>query len=1286
MINVSAAFKAALENDNRNFSGSCTITLASGKSIPIDDSQLWDNGFVINDSTSSTGGFDIGSAIVQKFTLRLNNMYDNFTECDFTGAVISNVKVSLDLGDKQESVPKGIFTVNDTSYDGDIITLECLDNMHKFDVNYSKSNLTYPATLLQIVQDACRCCGVTLATDSLQFEYYNYVIQKKPDDNTMTFRDVLTWVGQISGHFWKCNKSGQLSAGWYNMSDLSAGRNIHTLQTNVVTDVNVDMDDVVITCVRIVTEDENSNQVTFQSGSDGYAVVIDSNKFINKDNAAEIASMVGGRVVGLRFRPMTVSSLQDPTIEAGDGAIVYDRKLKSYKTFFTNVVFSIDADNQMSNDAESALRNSAERFSEASKIYQNLKKHLNKNKTEWEKAMEELEKAMKEQVGLYPVIKTLADGSKVYYMCDHQTLEESQVVFELNGKGWAVSTDGGNTWNAGLLVDGTMITKILNSIGINADWINTGALVVKDTNGDTLFRADIDTGQVYINATTLKITGKDVKEIAQDSAKKYVATVVDDIAKDINTQYFGAYDPDLTNLPAKEWTDTETKDKHVNDLFYNTDTKKLFRFIKDGENYTWEDFQDPEIQKALEDAATAKDTADGKRRVFINTPIPPYDEGDMWVTSMEDGKGKVKICKTARESGTFVSTDWIFPGYVDSNDVQDAIDNYDNSLGQPEIFNKLTNNGKNKGIYIQDGELYINASYILSGVLAGKFINGKGMSVTDKENKTTFYIDNDGNVMIAAKTLTIGGKDVEDIAGDTIDEKIKKAIPLVIQLSSEYQAIPVNADGNYSSFPRCEVKAQVFYGESDVTSEAAISYSTENITGTWSSGTHTYSVKSLSEDIGWVDFSTTYNGITITKRFNIAKQYAGGNGTNGKDATVYYLECETTTIKRCSNSSGGYDYSPSPLVFHLYSQTGAEERKQNISGRWTFEYTEDGSTWNAISGTGVGIDMKFSTWDRITNRTTAIRCTVGNSSGVILGMLSVSVLADAEVTREAVFNALTDNGDRQLIAYGSDGKLYINGEYIKSKTITADLIDVNTLDAIVAKIGGFVVGSTSIHTSGRNSMTSTTQGVYIGTNGFSVYKDARNYFNMNTGVGLQIKGGTIKLGNVTLAEASDKKSLSVKYGMQVHTQRSSGEFTDGSGEFKLINLTTVSSGYQTLCIASNIVYKLSSSSKRYKNHVRNMDSSEADKLLKVPVVWFQYKKGYLREGDSFEDKPVPGFYAEDVYKQYPEGVIFNEDGQIEDWNYRTMIPAMMKVIQNQNEKINNLSQRLSKLEELIGKQ
>mgnify|MGYP000000656830 FL=1 len=1296
MINTSNAYKNTIK-ENRVIHNQVRITFADGSIKTAADTGLLQ--FGITDETSNNSSFDIGSAIAKQITVKINNTDGELTKKNFSGAELS-AKVGLEVNGTVEWLDKGTFYAEPGKDTGDTVTVSAFDKMLSFDQPYTKSKLAYPVTLREILQDACTCCDVPLAADTATFDNSDLTVESRPDDSALTFRQIIQWVAQIACKYARINNDGQLTLKWYDTSLL--GLSVSDMQNNnrivkidtMKSGSSVETDDVVVTGVRVTEESETESsgktETIYQYGADGYVLEITGNKLIQSGNGSKIAESVGKKLTGLQFRPLNVICQSDPSTEAGDIGLVIDRKNNMYRTIITGVQYNGGGTQTITSSAESPERLSSTRYSEATKLYKQFRNGLSKNKTEWEKAMEQLTKAMKEQVGLYPVIKTLEDGSKIYYMCDHPTLEESKVVFELNGKGWAVSTDGGNTWNAGLLVDGTMITKILNSIGINADWINTGALVVKDTNGDTLFRADIDTGQVYINATTLKITGKDVEEIAQDSAKKYVTTVVDDIAKDINTQYFGAYDPGLTNLPAKEWTDIETKDKHVNDLFYNTDTKKLFRFIKDGENYTWEDFQDSEIQKALEDAATAKDTADGKRRVFINTPTPPYDEGDMWVTSMEDGKGKVKICKTARESGTFVSTDWIFPGYVDSNDVQDAIDNYDNSLGQPEIFNKLTNNGKNKGIYIQDGELYINASYILSGVLAGKFINGKGMSVTDKENKTTFYIDNDGNVMIAAKTLTIGGKDVEDIAGDTIDEKIKKAIPLVIQLSSEYQAIPVNADGNYSSFPRCEVKVQVFYGESDVTSEAAISYSTENITGTWSSGTHTYSVKSLSEDIGWVDFSTTYNGITITKRFNLAKQYAGGNGTNGKDATVYYLECETTTIKRCSNSSGGYDYSPSPLVFHLYSQTGAEERKQNISGRWTFEYTEDGSAWNAISGTGVGIDMKFSAWDRITNRTTAIRCTVGNSSGVILGMLSVSVLADAEVTREAVFNALTDNGDRQLIAYGSDGKLYINGEYIKSKTITADLIDVNTLDAIVAKIGGFVVGSSSIHTSGRNSMTSTTQGIYIGTNGFSVYKDARNYFNMNTGVGLQIKGGTIKLGNVTLAEASDKKSLSVKYGMQVHTQRSSGEFTDGSGEFKLINLTTVSSGYQTLCIASNIVYKLSSSSKRYKNHVRNMDSSEADKLLKVPVVWFQYKKGYLREGDPFEDKPVPGFYAEDVYKQYPEGVIFNEDGQIEDWNYRTMIPAMMKVIQNQNERINTLedtvstlNERLSKLEEML---
>lgn len=1225
MINVSTAFKAALEDDNRKFSGSCTITLnGTGRStsVNIDSSQLWDNGFVVDDSTSNTGGFDIGSAIVQKFTLRLNNMYDDFTECDFTGAVISNVKVSLDLGDKQESVSKGIFTVNDTSYDGDIITLECLDNMHKFDISYEKSNLTYPATLLQIVQDACRCCGVTLATDSLQFEYYNYVIQEKPDDSTITFRDVLTWVGQISGHFWKCNKSGQLSAGWYNMSDLSAGKNIHTLQTNVVTDVNVDMDDVVITCIRIVTEDENSNQVTFQSGSDGYAIVIDSNKFINKDNAAEIASMVGGRVVGLRFRPMTVSSLQDPTIEAGDGAIVYDRKLKSYKTFFTNVVFSIDADNQMSNDAESALRNSAERFSEASKIYQDLKKHLNKNKTEWEKAMEELEKAMKEQVGLYPVIKTLDDGSKVYYMCDHQTLEESQVVFELNGKGWAVSTDGGNTWNAGLLVDGTMITKILDSIGINADWINTGAFTVLDSDGNIMFKADTATGRVDIVANSFQLRGKTLEEIAKESTKNYVDAVVGDKIKDINTQYFNSYDPTLTNKPASDWTDTDTKDKHLDDIFYNTTTKKMFRFVKIDGVYSWENFDDPDIKAALDAASTAQDTADGKRRVFLVTPKPPYDEGDMWVTSTTDGKGEIKICKTPRQSGVFFSADWISPSYVDSDDVDNAINEYDTSLGQPEIFNKLTNNGKNKGIYIQNGELYINASYILSGVLAGKLINGKGLNVTDKNGQVTLKIDDDGNVYIKATEFSLEGKNISDVVAAESD----KFRTLNVILSNEYQGIPTDKDGKYTSFPSCSTTVKVLYGTEDVTKSSIIQWSSSSGVYGSSSG-ETYTVSGLSTDTGTVKVTVTRGSLTAEKIFAIAKQKQGIQGEQGQTgetgaagATGNGISSITTYYLATASSSGVYT-STSGWTTSVQSPTSSKPYLWSYQTTYYTNGTSSSTSPHIIGVRGANGED-------------------GKDAG--------------ELTQEQIFNILTNNGQTQGI-YLQNGKVYINGSYIKSKSISASMLSVSDLYSIGAKIGGWTINSSYLQSSGG---------------AIKLYSS-----------------GTIQVGNATIK--SESNAMVIRSGLKIYCGTSS--FSDGTDRIMFYNLTHVTSGgHMVFAKDGATVAYLSSSSKRYKDHVSDMTIEEAEKILNIPVIWFKYKKGYLDESDWLNDKQLPGFYAEDVYDIFPEATQLNEAGEPEDWNFRVMIPAMMKVIQNQNERINTLedtvnalNERLNKLEEML---
>lgn len=996
MVNVSDTFKAALEDDNRNFSGSCTITLTSGESIPIDNSQLWDNGFTIDDATSNAGGFDVGSAIAQKFMLRLNNMYDDFSEYDFTGAEISDVKVSLLLeSGKTESVPKGIYTVNETSYDGDIITLECLDNMHKFDVGYSISNLAYPATLFQIVQDACGCCGVVLATDSLQFEHYDYVISEKPDDSTITFRDILTWVGQISGHFWKCNSKGQLTAGWYNMTDLSAGTNIHTLQTNTVTDVSADMDDVVITCVRVITEDENSNQVTYQSGSDGYTIVIDSNKLVTNDNAADIASMVGERIVGLRFRPLTVSSLQDPTIEAGDGVIVYDRKLKSYKTFFTNVVFSIDADNQMSNDAESALRNSAERFSEATKIYRDLIKRVNRNKTEWEKAYDELKKGMEGKNGLFPVMQKQEDGSTTLNFCDTPTLDKATVVVRLNAEGWGMSTDGGKTWNVGALVDGTTITKILSAIGINADWINVGSLL-------------------------------------------------------------------------------------------------------------------------------------------------------------------------------------------------------------------------------------------------GKFINAKGMKVTDKDNRTTFYIDEDGKVIILPEAFLLADKSIDQTIIEKAQEEAKKQTALNVILSNEYQGIPTDANGNYTTLPECNTTIQVLFGAADVTNDATYTVTEQDISGTWDADKHTYTVTGISADTGYVGFLVKYQELSVEKRFTVTKQK---QGTSGADAVMYYTEANVTVAMRSSDGT----YVPETILFKNYKKTGANAA--SYSSYIRVQTSVDGSTFTDIKSALLLSGQYTLTLSSISSDVTAIRYILEDTSlpRKTLAVLTIPVINDTELTEQQIFNLLTEGGTRDLLTY-VDGKLFLNGTYIKGKTVAADKLNVEDLRSVAAAIAEWLIKTNYIQSKNGNIV---------------LYSDGR-----------------LKIGSSIFQKNSGDEACVVKYGLHIYCKDNSTEdFSDGSGMLFISGLTSSTSG-TTLVLKDRYVYKLSSSSRRYKDHVRNMDLAEAEKLLNVPVVWFRYKDGYLHHGDRNEGKPIPGFYAEDVFKQFPEGVVLNDDDQIEDWNYRTMIPAMLKIIQDQNERIGKLEEQL----------
>lgn len=824
MINTSNEYKEIISQGGRSIYADIKITLETGEVLEIPQSKI--RGLVIEDDVSGKTSFDIGAAIINQITLKVDNTDSAYSDKEFDQAEIS-VKIGLQLSETVEWLNKGIFTADPGDESGDIITIKAYDNMRKFEYTYADSSLTYPATLNQIVRDACDMCGVSFVASTIAD--LDYVVKSRPTDETLTFREVLHLVGQIACCWFRCNAYGALVADFYDLDAYKEESESAFHDIRNLTSFTRSTEDVGITGVRVVQESDGGN-VAYQSGEDGYVLAVENNPLIQGDSGQTVADLLGEKLIGLRFRKMSASHQSDPSIEAGDLVFVTDRKGVTYKTLLTGTTFQLGGIQKSACNAETPARKSVQRFSESTKAYVALQKSIRDEKTARETAVENLAKTLADSGGLYMTTEEMGDGSFIYYAHNKPTMEESDIVWLFTAEAIGISTDGGKTYPYGFTVTGEMITSILQTEGINADWINAGCLTVKNSAGTIVFQADIATGKVIINADSISVGGK--------------AVATEEYAK--------------------------------------------------------------------------------------------------------------------------------------------------------ELAEKATN--------------------------------------------------------------------------------------LTVLLSNEYQGIPTDADGNYTTFPECLTSIQVLYGQVDITSQCSLSATTSaGITGTLS-GT-TYTVTGLATDSGWVDIKATYLGtLTATKRFTITKVKdgaagpqgeAGKDGENGKDgadgvaARVYILEPSVNVIKR------GQDNVPVPdeITFSAYYRDGSSASRTAYAGRFKLEWSTDGNSWETVytssanetscryelytaieDGSGNYIEdgsgNVIAAW--YDEDTVMMRCTLYAAGGTTsaLDMQTVAVVIDvAALTHEQIFNLLTNDGAWQGLFY-ENGRLYMNGEYMKFNG---------------ANIGGWDINETSIN-------------------------------------------------------------------------------------------------------------------------------------------------------------------------------------------------------------------------------
>lgn len=410
--------------------------------------------------------------------------------------------------------------------------------------------------------------------------------------------------------------------------------------------------------------------------------------------------------------------------------------------------------------------------------------------------------------------------------------------------------------------------------------------------------------------------------------------------------------------------------------------------------------------------------------------------------------------------------------------------------------------------------------------------------------------------------------------------------------------------------------------------------------------------------------SVNYDYVKIYYNDNGTMKLAGKfGGTDIAGASVFVPASEFYVYWRTDSSSCNfYGFSIASVTSTSGEGTGTAESLPNYTvtelSKGTYpESPNHGNYGNNInllwkcSGTTSG--SKTASWERIQDQDIS----VAKAQADAAKSTADAAKDTADTAKDTADTAIS----RITVAEGS-----ITSEVSRAKDAESGLSSriTQTETSISSKVSKGDIAS---------SINQTAQSVKINASkiNFNGLVTANTYFKINTDGSFAAKKGTIGDFTVTSGKiTTGYATLSMRShafifngGLEIHTGTST--FSDGSDAFKVFNLSHVTSGgHMVFASDGATVAYLSSSSKRYKDHIADMTLNEAKKILDVPVIWFKYKENYLSPEDWLNGKKMPGFYAEDIYSIFPEAAQLNEKGEPEDWNFRVLIPVMLKLIQN----------------------
>lgn len=1276
MINVSDAFKQKLQDGERVWQ-EVEITFPDGTVKTVKNEIMGEN-CTFSDCAESSS-FPIGCVVCKSMTLELDNTSDQWKNYNFymakvhaylkmqtsvaspaatdelldenydpildqSGGAILATKAATE--DRVETIDKGIYTITTPEQYGEILSFTALDDMYKTNATYI-SHLVLPQSIETLVRDACETLGIP---SEVSMAHGNLIVSEIPEN--MTFRQLFGWAAMLETANARLDSRGYLrfirwdfsnvqedynavvdadgnvtfkggasidsesfispTGNWTIDSDgfltlIESAADTSEKLKDFFTSPTVSSDDIVITGIKLKNRE---NEAMY--GSTGYVLKLE-NDLVADSDLDTVAAQIGDSIIGAKFRNMSGELVYNPLIEFGDMAYTYDRKWNRYITPLTDVSCSVNGKTTVKTQADDPIRGQSKFQSESTKAIVEARRLVKKEQSAREKAVKKLEETLKNSSGLYETSVAQEDGSTITYLHDKPTLAESKNVIKFTAEAIGVSNDGGKTYPYGFFLTGDLIAKILYAHGINADYIDTGALIVRDSDGNIIFQVDMDTKKVIISGDNVVIGGSSLpdKLTKMDnniaSAKNMTLT--------LSNEYQGITSDADGNIPTFPTVATTAS------VMYGSND------ITNDCSYT----------------ITKSDSVTGSWDVDTHTYT---------VTGLSADNGWVDIKATYLQTLSITRRFTIAKLKAGKNGVN-GLDGLQGEKGEQGVPGKDGKDGTN-GVDGKTSYFHIKYSSVANPTSSSQ------MTKTPSTYIGT-YVDYEPNDSTDPKKYTwskFEGADGKDgIAGTNGTDG--KTYYLHIAYAN-------SADGKTG------------FSVSDGTNKLYI-------------GQYTDTTKTDSTD------PTKYTWSKIK----------GETGADGKPGRTYIIEPSCNVLKRGADKNVSTNF----LEFNAYYRDGDSATRYTYKGRFVIEETADGNTWTTIyrstvdestvkhylytiltDSSGQAVTDGNGTTVGIPRDITNIRCKLYASGGTttLMDMQSVAVVIDVDnLTQSQIVEILSNDGAWKGLYY-KNGKLYISFSAALGGELT---------------LGGEKNGNGYLKIKDANNAA---KGL-IDRSGYAVftsYEENSKYMKY-TGVQFSSDG---------IFPVDIKKFFDDEVDIEIENSENWGiswndnslnvyatEVSADTGTFENLTVTNPASfakspkiedmeyttSSNTICWDGRTGYKQlmlkSSSSKRYKDIGNDISEQEIEKWYNIEPTWAKYKEGYLVKGDENEGRYIPMFIAENVEAFFPEAAR-HQNGLVEDWNERIMIPAMFAMIKQQKAEIDMLNKKLEEINTSTGKE